>query len=66
MRSWKTLDLGDAGPPRGGRSLPSMTYIAITIAIAQGLALLLGLAALRAAGRADRALERGQPEAPVA
>jgi hypothetical protein len=43
-----------------------MTYIAITIAIAQGLALLLGLAALRAAGRADRALERGQPEAPVA
>jgi hypothetical protein len=43
-----------------------MTYIAITIAIAQGLAMLLGLAALRAASRADRALESARPEAPVA
>jgi len=42
-----------------------MTYIAITIAIAQGLAILLGLAALRAAGRADRELESRRPEAPA-
>jgi len=43
-----------------------MTYIAITIAIAQGLALLLGVAALRAASRADRVLESARPEAPAA
>jgi len=43
-----------------------MTYIAITIAVAQGLAMLLGLAALRAASRADRALESARPGAPVA
>ena len=43
-----------------------MTYIGVAIAIAQGLAMLLGLAALRAASRADRALESGRPEAPVA
>jgi hypothetical protein len=43
-----------------------MTYVAIGIAIAQGLALLLTLAALRAASRADRALESARPEAPAA
>jgi hypothetical protein len=40
-----------------------MTYILITLAIAQGLAALVGLAALRAAGRADRALEGSRPRA---
>jgi hypothetical protein len=42
-----------------------MTYIAIAIAVVQGLAILLGMAALRAASRADRALESARPEAPA-
>jgi len=37
-----------------------MLYVAITIAVAQAFALLLGAAAFRAAGRADRALEMGR------
>jgi hypothetical protein len=40
-----------------------MTYIVITIAVAQGLAMLVLLAALGAAGRADRALDGARPKA---
>jgi hypothetical protein len=43
-----------------------MLYIAIGIAIAQALALLLGAAAFRAAGRADRALEMGRAKRSAA
>jgi hypothetical protein len=43
-----------------------MWYIAIAIAVAQAFALLLGAAAFRAAGRADRALEMARDERSAA
>ena len=41
-----------------------MWYIAIAIGIAQVFAVLVGAAALRAAGRADRWLESPGPQGP--
>jgi hypothetical protein len=43
-----------------------MTYMMITLGVAQGLAMLLVLAALRAGGRADRALEDARSQNPAA
>ena len=43
-----------------------MMYMAITLGVAQGLAMLLVLAALRVGGRADRALENGRRDLPAA
>jgi hypothetical protein len=41
-------------------------YIAVAIGVAQMLAILLGVASLRAAGRADRWLESARTHAPRA
>jgi len=61
-----SFDAGAADPPPWGRSLLAMMYVAITLGIAQGLAMLLVLAALRAGSRADRALENARRDLPAA
>jgi hypothetical protein len=43
-----------------------MTYLMITLGVAQGLAMLLVLAALRAGSRADRALEDARSRSSAA
>ncbi len=64
-RSPGSLDERAARPSRAPRSLLVMTYMAITLGIAQGFAMLVLLAALRSAGRTDRELESLRRELPA-
>jgi len=65
-RSPGSFDERAAKPSRTPRSLLAMTYMAITLGIAQGFAMLLLLAALRSASRTDRELESLRRDLPAA